>query len=165
VANAREHATTDRVVAEHFAAERASLLPLPASAFNATLRLQRRVSHEGMVSVGGNLYSVPDGTRSRVLEVHTLARAIHIFEDGVRIAVHPILAGRRQRSLLPEHRKLARTPQRHTEQPTHAIARPGHNVSARTLSFYDAIGKRHAQAVLTGERISDLRSRIGYRMT
>jgi transposase len=62
IANARVHATTDRVIGEHFAQERASLLPLPAGAFNATLKLQRRVSHEGMVSVGGNLYSVPDGT-------------------------------------------------------------------------------------------------------
>src|SRR5690242_6463782 len=48
IANARVHATTDRVIGEHFAQERASLLPLPAGAFNATLKLQRRVSHEGM---------------------------------------------------------------------------------------------------------------------
>ena len=34
------------------------------------LKLERRVSHEGMVSVGGNLYSVPDTTRRRVLDVH-----------------------------------------------------------------------------------------------
>jgi len=147
VANAREHATTNRVVAEHFAAERASLSPLPAGAFNATLKLQRRVSHEGMVSVGGNLYSVPDGTRSRTLEVHTLAREIHIFEDGVLIAAHPILSGRRQRSLLPAHRKLARAKQRHAQQATaHPISRPGHNVSARTLSFYDEIGQRLARS-------------------
>ena len=147
VANAREHATTDRVVAEHFAAERGSLSPLPAGAFNATLKLQRRVSHEGMVSVGGNLYSVPDGTRSRMLEVHTLAREIHIFEDGVLIAAHPILSGRRQRSLLPGHRKLARAQQRHAQRATaHAISRPGHNVSARTLSFYDAVGQRLARS-------------------
>ena len=147
IANARVHATTDRVIGEHFAQERASLLPLPAGAFNATLKLQRRVSHEGMVSVGGNLYSVPDGTRSRALEVHTLAREIHIFEDGMRIAAHPILSGRHQRSLLPEHRKLARAQQRHAQHTTgHSISRPGHKVSARTLSFYDAVGQRLARS-------------------
>lgn len=27
------------------------------------LTVERRISHEGMVSVGGNLYSVPDATR------------------------------------------------------------------------------------------------------
>ena len=37
VANARVHATTDRVVAEHFAQERASLAALPLGAFNRNL--------------------------------------------------------------------------------------------------------------------------------
>jgi len=146
IANARVHATTDRVIGEHFAQERASLLPLPAGAFNATLKLQRRVSHEGMVSVGGNLYSVPDGTRSRALEVHTLAREIHIFEDGMLIAAHPILSGRHQRSLLPEHRKLARTQRQEHSAGMHVLNRPGQNVSARTLSFYDAVGQRLARS-------------------
>jgi transposase len=146
VANVRVHATTNRVVAEHFNEERASLLPLPAGAFNATLKLQRRVSHEGMVSVGGNLYSVPDGTRSRALEVHTLAREIHIFEEDTLIAVHPVLQGRRQRSVLPGHRKAPRV--RETRASSAAavrLTRPGHNVSARALSFYDAVGQRLAR--------------------
>lgn len=145
VANARVHATTDCVVAEHFAAERASLLPLPAGAFNATLKLQRRLSHEGMVSVGGNLYSVPDGTRSRALEVHTLAREIHIFEGATLIAVHPVLQGRRQRSLLPGHRTLSRRATRADNSSALRLTRPGHNVLARALSFYDAVGKRLAR--------------------
>ena len=71
VANVRLHGTTNRVVAEHFAEERPALQPLPAGRFDAVLRLERRLSHEGCVSVGGNYYSVPDGTRRRVLEVET----------------------------------------------------------------------------------------------
>ena len=63
VANVRRHGTTDRIVAEHFAEERPHLLPLPAGRFDAVLRLERRLNHEGCVSVGGNYYSVPDGTR------------------------------------------------------------------------------------------------------
>ncbi len=39
VANARIHATTHRVVCEHFAEERPSLQPLPAGPFQAVLRL------------------------------------------------------------------------------------------------------------------------------
>jgi transposase len=146
VANTRVHATTDRVVAEHFNEERVSLLALPAGAFNATLKLQRRVSHEGMVSVGGNLYSVPDGTRSRTLEVHTLAREIHIFEGATLIAVHPVMQGRRERSLLPGHRKLPRRETRASNASGVRLVRPGHNVSARALSFYDAVGKRLARS-------------------
>ena len=68
VANPRVHATTGRVVAEAFAEEQPQLQPLPLVPFRSVLRLERRVSHEGMVSVGGNYYSVPDTTRRRVLE-------------------------------------------------------------------------------------------------
>src|ERR1700710_2840752 len=73
-ANARVHATTRRVVAAHFAEERTNLKPLPAGPFQAVLRLERRVTRDGMISVGGNLYSVPDCTRRRAVEVHTLTR-------------------------------------------------------------------------------------------
>jgi transposase len=63
VANVRIHATTHRVVSEHFAEERPRLQPLPAGPFQAVLRLERRITRDGMVSVDGNLYSVPDTTR------------------------------------------------------------------------------------------------------
>ena len=52
LANARVHGTTNRVVQEAFAAERAHLRPLPLQAYDAVLTVERRVSHEGMVSVG-----------------------------------------------------------------------------------------------------------------
>jgi hypothetical protein len=53
---------------------------------NLVLTLDRRVTREGMVSVGGNLYSVPDCTRRRVVEVHTLANEIRILEDDKLIS-------------------------------------------------------------------------------
>lgn len=59
IANPRVHATTRRIVDEHFAEEQPHLTALPAIAYSAVLTVERRVSHEGMVSVGGNLYSVP----------------------------------------------------------------------------------------------------------
>ena len=93
VANRRVHATTGRVVAEHFAEERPILRPLPARPFTGVLSLERHL-REGMVSVGGNLYSVPDSTRRRVVEVQVTATEVHILEDGERIAAHPVLEGR-----------------------------------------------------------------------
>ena len=72
--------------------------------FNAVLTLYRRVTRDGMVSVGGNLYSVPDCTRRRVVEVHTLASEIHILEDDKLLAVHPVLEGRGQRRIAGGHR-------------------------------------------------------------
>ncbi len=83
VANPRAHATTQRVVNEAFAKEKGHLKMLPLAPSGSVLKLERRVSHEGMVSVGGNLYSVPDATRKRVVEVHTLANEVRIFEDGL----------------------------------------------------------------------------------
>jgi transposase len=91
VANPRRHATTGRIVVEHFAEEKPHLKALPASPFNAVLALDRRVTRDGMVSVGGNLYSVPDCTRRRVVEVHTFASEIHILERDKLLAVHPVL--------------------------------------------------------------------------
>ena len=84
VANVRIHATTRRVVAEHFAEERPALQPLTAGPFQAVLRLERRITRDGMVSVDGNLYSVPNSTRRRMVEVHSTANEVRILEDGAR---------------------------------------------------------------------------------
>jgi transposase len=141
VANPRVHATTRRVVNEAFAEEKLQSLPLVP--FSAVLKLERRVSHEGMVSVGGNFYSVPDATRKRVVEVHSLANEIRIFEAGRLIAVHPVLEGRHQRRLAPGHRKLP--PQRATaEAAAMPIGRAGDVVARRSLDFYDAVARRLA---------------------
>lgn len=146
VANVRVHATTRRMVAEAFAEEKPKLQELPSLPFSAVLKLERRVSHEGMVSVGGNLYSVPDATRKRVVEVHTLADEIRIFEDGALIATHPVLEGRGRRRVAPGHRKLrivtARLPVGGV--PTLIPARPGERVVCRSLAVYEAVGRRLA---------------------
>ncbi len=58
------------------------LQPLPAGPFQAVLRLERRITKDGMVSVDGNLYSVPDTTRRRPVEVHSTANEVRILEEG-----------------------------------------------------------------------------------
>ena len=141
VANVRLHGTTDRIVAEHFAEERPALRSLPAGRFDAVLRVQRRLSHEGCVSVGGNYYSVPDGTRARVVEVESTAHQVRIHEDGKLIAVHALLHGRKQRSVLPGHRQGGgRSGQRH-ERPTLRLL-PGHVVATRSLGVYEQIARQ-----------------------
>lgn len=135
IANPRVHATTGRVVDEAFRAERPALIPLPAIPYSAVLTIERRVSHEGMVSVGGNLYSVPDATRKRVVEVQSHACEIRIFEDGRLIATHPVLEGRNRRRVDPTHRKA---PPAKTSAPAPA------GVARRPLDFYAAVGRRLA---------------------
>jgi transposase len=140
VANPRVHASTGRVVNEAFAEEQPTLQLLPLIPFGAVLKLERRISHEGMVSVGGNYYSVPDATRRRVVEVHSLADEIHIFEDNRLIARHPLLEGRRQRSLLEGHRRQYR-PKDENPVP-HGFT--GELVTRRSLDFYAAVGQQLA---------------------
>jgi hypothetical protein len=145
VANMRTHATTKRVVAEHFAEERPTLRPLTAGTFQAVLRLERRITRDGMVSVDGNLYSVPNSARRRTVEIHSTANEVRILEDGAVIAVHPVLDGRGQRRIIAGHRTSP--PPANSQTPRDdqsATARPGEIVALRSLAFYDAVGKRLA---------------------
>ncbi len=145
VANPRRHATTQRIVSEAFAEERPQLQPLPLLSFQAVLRLERRISREGMVSVGGNAYSVPDATRRRAVEVHALADEIRIFEDGTLIAVHPILEGRNQRRVEPSHRRAADRSRLRSSTPLMPTPARGDRVAQRPLAFYDAVGRALAR--------------------
>jgi hypothetical protein len=145
VANPRQHASTRRIVNEAFAEERPHLRPLPLAPFRSVLRLERRISREGMVSVGGNFYSVPDATRRRAVEVHTLAEEIRIFEDGVLIAAHPVLEGRHQRRVAPGHRKSPAASRRRAADGAVVLTRAGDLVAQRSLEFYDAVARRLAQ--------------------
>ena len=144
VANPRVHATTQRVVNEAFAQEKPALKPLPLAPYRTVLNLERRVSHEGMVSIGGNLYSVPDTTRRRILDVHVLADEIRIFEAGALIASHAPLEGRDQRRLDPAHRKPLPPRRRPAEGEPTVIRRAGDRVARRSLDFYEAVGRRLA---------------------
>jgi transposase len=143
VANVRLHATTRRVVVEHFAEERGHLT-LPAGPFNTVLALERRITRDGMVSVAGNLYSVPDSTRRRTVEVQITAGAVNILEDGTLIASHPAQEGRGQRRIAPGHRTQ---PPPSNSRTTREEAKPeprGNTVAPRPPAIYDAIGRRLA---------------------
>ena len=151
VANVRLHGTTNRIVADAFAAEQPELQALPAGPFAALIKLERRVSHDGFVAIGGNYYSVPDRTR-RLVEVHQLAHEIRILDAGRLVAHHPVMEGRKQYLVDPAHRQgnAART-QRHgfphrREEEGLTFLRPGEQVASRSLAIYQAIGDRLAAA-------------------
>ena len=141
MANPRVHATTQQVVNVAFAEEKPALVTLPLLPYRAVLRLERRISHEGMISVGGNTYSVPDTTRRRVLEVHTMVDEIRILEAGVLIASHAPLQGRRQVCIDPAHRRPRQRGDKVSGQPPVVLGRNGDVVARRSLDFYDALGR------------------------
>ena len=144
VANARVHGTTQRVVSEAFAAEMPDLQVLPATPFDALLKLERRVSNDGLVSIGGNYYSVPDRTR-RIVEVYQLADQIRILDEGRLVAIHPVLEGRRKTHTDPSHRQggVLKAMRRSIDE-TLVIGRIGERVGRRSLAFYQAVGNRLA---------------------
>jgi len=144
VANVRMHATTRRVVSEHFAEERPSLQRLPAGPFQAVLRLERRITKDGMVSVDGNLYSVPNTTRRRPVEVHSTANEVRILEEDQVIAVHPVMEGRGQRRIIEGHRTTPPPVNTQTRRHGPSPSRSGEVVALRPLAFYDAVGRRLA---------------------
>jgi transposase len=148
VANVRVHGTTQRIIADAFAAEQPELQLLPAGRFDAVLKLEHRVSHDGMVSVGGNYYSVPDRSR-RVVEIQQLPDKIRIIDLGNVIAEHPVLEGRRQYRIDPAHRTGGSgAKRRHHAKDAITIGRIGEHVAVRSLAIYQAIGSQLAR----GER-------------
>lgn len=148
VANVRVHGTTQRVVAEAFAAEQPELQTLPEHRFDAVLKLERRVSHDGFVAIGGNYYSVPDRTR-RVVEVQQLPDRIRILDLGNIVAEHAVLEGRKQYRIDRNHRTGSSGAARRSGVAAGiTIGRIGDHVPLRSLAVYQAIGSQLA----TGER-------------
>ena len=103
-------------------------------------------SHSFPTRRASDLYSVPDTTRRRVLEVHALADEIQIYEAGQLVARHPVLEGRNQRHVAPGHRKApAWASRRHADAgQVIVIGRAGEVVARRSLDFYEAIALRLA---------------------
>jgi transposase len=144
VANARIHGTTQRIVAEAFAAEQPELQTLPEHRFGAVLKLERRVSHDGFVAIGGNYYSVPDRTR-RVVEVQQLPDLIRILDLGNVVAEHPVLEGRKQYRIDQRHRTGGNGTRPRTGIAAEiTIGRIGDHVPLRSLAIYQAIGSQLA---------------------
>lgn len=135
IANVRLHATTNRIVSQHFAEEVKTLLPLPEHPYDAVLTIERRVTKDGFISVGSNLYSVPDTTRKRQVEVQHHPRHVKIYQDGQLIAEHPVIDGKKQRRLDPGHRK---------SPPVQKHRPAGQDIVIRDLTFYDAVAQRLA---------------------
>ena len=137
IANPRRHASTRKIVSEAFVEER--LQALPAIPYSAAITVERRISKDGMVSIDGNLYSVPDSTRRRTVEVQIYPKEIRIFEAGQRIACHPVLHGKHQSRLDPSHRQA---PPRQRAIEIDPV--PDRGPSKRPLAFYDAVAQRLA---------------------
>ena len=141
----RVHATTRRVVAEAFTEEQPKLQELPSLPFGSVLKLERRVSHEGMVSVGGNLYSVPDATRKRLVEARwrTRSASSRTTRSSPRIRCSTGAAGDGSPSATGSSAVVVANATI-TADATPIPARAGERVGRRSLAVYAAVGRRLA---------------------
>jgi hypothetical protein len=64
---------------------------------------------------------------------------VRILDEGRLIAVHVLLPGRRQRSLLPGHRMQRRDVQRDIGD---MRMLPGHSVARRPLGIYELVAQQ-----------------------
>ena len=141
VANVRRHGTTRRHVDEAFADEQPQLTPLPKLPYRTPLAIERKVNREGMVCYQGNQYSLPNGTRSHIVEVQVLPMELLIMDSGTLIARHAIREGKGQRVVDPTHRSA--TARLADQYDTSLQSR----VSCRPLSFYETVARRLADEV------------------
>ena len=143
IANVRLHGTTRRPVDVAFADEQSALTPLPQLRYAALMRLQRKISRDGMVSVDGNYYSVPNYSGRRV-EVHVFPEHLCIFRDAQQIARHRLVAsGQGQRILHPGHRQLPTS----RNGIDNKVA--GDEITVRSLEFYQKVGQCLAEQQVT----------------
>lgn len=142
IANVRKHGTTQRIVKEAFLEEQASLGLLPVGDFNDVLSMERRTTKDGMVSVDGNLYSVPNGIGRKPLQIERTATELRILDGQSLLAVHPLLLGKNQRQVIQGHRASSPcvVPIAHTRTSDTTIERAGDSVVCRSLDDYELIG-------------------------
>jgi len=68
--------------------EKATLLPLPTTAFELATWTKAKVNIDYHVVVDYHLYSVPYSLIHQVLEVRSTARTVELFHEGKRVAAH-----------------------------------------------------------------------------
>lgn len=104
-ANTRRHGTTGLIPAEELIKEREHLRVLPGGSFDRLMVEERRMSRDGFISFGGNLYSVPDTVRSRRMELRVYLEHLEIWEKDALVAIHRLSGGKGKRVLDPQHRQ------------------------------------------------------------
>lgn len=156
VADQRIHGTTHQRPIERFADEAAALVPTGEQpSFLQAMVRPRVVAEDWLVTIDGNRYSVPFGLIGQTVEVVRSGGQWLIRHRGRLVAEHPVLAGRTQLSVHPQHGPGAAARNARTR---YAGARPDEGmrqrrpasvaeVEVRDLAIYDALLDRASTAV------------------
>ena len=154
VANTRVHGTTGVVPFSRLGQE--TLQPLPVHSYDTSVITSRRSSKDCLVSYEGNYYSVPAAYARQVLVVkETEAGELLILSpEGELLTQHPLLMGRKQRSIQADHYAGLAATSRRPEPPTAIQILPvlptvnvrplTAQVETRPLSVYEALAGGNA---------------------
>lgn len=144
IADERVHGTTHQRPIERFAAEAAALMPVAGHrGFLDALVRERVVAEDWLVSIDANRYSVPFALIGKTVQVAREGDRWVIRHRARVVAEHPVLAGRAQLSVRPEHGPGAMT--RNARQRYGSGDRPpstapdDRDVQVRDLAVYDAL--------------------------
>lgn len=144
IADLRLHGTTHEVPMLRFAREASALTPLAARASFLQAQLRERVvAGDWLVSIDTNRYSVPWRLIGKAVTVVRVGGCWQISHRGQLVAEHPVLAGRHQLSVHPEHGPGAASRNARSRYGGHT--RPGapqpsaelHTVEVRDLAVYE----------------------------
>ena len=141
VADVRVHGTTHERPVDRFARERAALVPAPPGrAFRLEAPLTRVVATDYLVSVDTNRYSVPFTLIGQPVEVRRCNGALEMRHRGQVVATHPVLGGRHQLRILPEHGPgpIARNVRSRYSTAECSTAAVPFDVEVRDLACYEA---------------------------
>jgi transposase len=143
IADVRDHGTTHQRPIDRFAEEAQALVPTAdhASFLQAMVR-DRVVADDWLVAIDGNRYSVPFMLIGRTVQVVREGGTWVIRHRGAVVAEHPVLAGRSQLSVQPEHGPGASSRnarQRYAAPSAHAAGVPTRDVEVRDLAVYEQL--------------------------
>jgi hypothetical protein len=147
IADVRVHGTTHERPIDRFAGE-AGVLAQAATqpSFLQAMRRERIVAEDWLVSIDSNRYSVPWRLIGKTVQVVRVGDRWHICYRGELVAEHPVLAGRHQLRVTPEHGPgaVARNARKRfaeaSASPASAPCAHGlHGVEVRDLAVYDEL--------------------------
>jgi len=142
IADRREHGTTHERPIERFERERPHLIDTRAQpSFRLQARAARVVAEDYLVSFETNRYSVPFTLIGETVELERRADVLTVYHRAEPVASHPVLDGRHQLAIVPEHGPgaIARNARRIRSTPAPCRSHPDPDVEVRDLAVYEAV--------------------------
>lgn len=141
VADVRLHGTTHQRPIDRFAEEAPALTPTSSqTSFRDALVRERVVADDWLIAIDANRYSVPCWLIGKTVQVVRAGGIWQIRYRNQLVAEHPVLAGRHQLSVHPEHGPGAaarNARQRFGESAPTGAPMPAQTVEVRDLAVYE----------------------------